>query len=65
MFDKDDHIDGGPGQFVALPLGLDEDQDLGAVSDLLQQPSQLGLLLVVLADVHDLGRRTKMRMEPN
>ena len=45
-----------PGQLVALPLGLGEDQDLGAVTDLLQQPRQLALLLVLLADVHNLGR---------
>ena len=46
-----------PGQLVTLPLGLNEDEDLVAVPDLLQQPGQLGLLLVILADVHDLGEQ--------
>ena len=44
-----------PGQFIAFPLGLNENQDLRAIPDLLKQPSQLGLLLVLLADVHNLG----------
>ena len=46
-----------PGELVTLPLGLGEDEDLGAVlaADLLQQPSQLLLLLVLVAHIHDLG----------
>ena len=44
-----------PGQFIAFPLCLNKNQDLRAVPDLLKQPSQLGLLLVLLADVHNLG----------
>ena len=45
-----------PRQLVAFPLGLGEDEDLGPVlaADLLQQPRQLLLLLVLVAHIHDL-----------
>ena len=45
-----------PGELVALALGLDKDEDLvlRLRADLLEQLGQLGLLLVLLAHVHDL-----------